>query len=129
MMDGYVEIFRELQPPHPTPHKPAWRWHLKAGNNEILATSEGYTRQRDAVRGWLDLRTAIAGEDGEAGNAPRIYLLDPESGERVREVTVADVDPDDAPERLWPADTALHEVDAGTIDVTLTKRPLDSGNE
>lgn len=27
-----------------------WRWRAVAGNGEIVATSEGYTRHEDAVR-------------------------------------------------------------------------------
>ena len=36
-----------------------WRFQVKAGNGEILATSEAYTRRRDALRGFDDLVSAI----------------------------------------------------------------------
>lgn len=36
-----------------------WRWRLKASNGEIVAVSEGYTREDDANRGWEDARVAF----------------------------------------------------------------------
>lgn len=27
-----------------------WFWHLKAGNGEIIASGEGYSRKADAIR-------------------------------------------------------------------------------
>lgn len=36
-----------------------WRWTLKGGNGEIMATSEGYTRKADAERGFLDATRAM----------------------------------------------------------------------
>lgn len=35
-----------------------WRWRLRAGNGEIVASGEGYTTKGDAVRGWMDMRDA-----------------------------------------------------------------------
>lgn len=32
--------------------KGAWRYTIKAGNGELLATSEGYTSKRDARRAF-----------------------------------------------------------------------------
>lgn len=32
-----------------------WYWHAQAGNNEIVATSEGYTERNDAVEAALDV--------------------------------------------------------------------------
>lgn len=37
-----------------------WRWRLKGRNGEIMATSEGYTREADAVRGAEDARRVMA---------------------------------------------------------------------
>jgi len=31
-----------------------WRWNVRAGNGEIIAQSEGYTRKADAERGLND---------------------------------------------------------------------------
>lgn len=31
-----------------------WRWHVKAGNGEIVAEGESYTRKEDARRGLDD---------------------------------------------------------------------------
>jgi uncharacterized protein YegP (UPF0339 family) len=36
----------------------AWRWRLVAGNGEIVATSEAYTRKADARRGARTARSA-----------------------------------------------------------------------
>lgn len=36
-----------------------WRYRIKGGNGEIMATSEGYTRPEDAVRGYRDLRRVV----------------------------------------------------------------------
>lgn len=33
-----------------------WRWKLRAANSEIVAQSEGYTREADAWRGARDAR-------------------------------------------------------------------------
>ena len=35
-----------------------WYWRLIAGNGEIVAQSEGYTRSEDAERGVQDARRA-----------------------------------------------------------------------
>lgn len=43
-----------------------WRWRLKGANGEIVATSEAYTRQADAVRGINDAREAAAQAPSEA---------------------------------------------------------------
>lgn len=40
-----------------------WRWRLKAGNGEIVASGEGYTRREDALRGFRDMvKSAIEAE-------------------------------------------------------------------
>lgn len=36
-----------------------WRWRVLAGNNEIVASGEGYTRKADAERGFEDAAEAI----------------------------------------------------------------------
>ena len=38
-----------------------FRYRVKGSNGEIVATSEAYTRRRDAERGFDDLRRLIAG--------------------------------------------------------------------
>jgi uncharacterized protein len=47
-----VEFFEDEQGEH--------RFRIKGGNGEVLATSEGYTRKQDAVRGFWDLARAAA---------------------------------------------------------------------
>lgn len=37
---------------------PAWFWHLKAKNGEIVAVSEGYATKDNAERGAKDARRA-----------------------------------------------------------------------
>lgn len=37
-----------------------WRYRIKAFNGEIIAASEAYTRQADAVRAVLDLAAVMA---------------------------------------------------------------------
>lgn len=39
----YIEIYQARDR--------SWRWRHKAGNHKVLASGEGYTRRRDAVRG------------------------------------------------------------------------------
>lgn len=36
-----------------------WRWRLVAGNGEIVATGEAYTRRHDAQRGFDDAKEAF----------------------------------------------------------------------
>jgi uncharacterized protein YegP (UPF0339 family) len=36
-----------------------WRWRVKAGNNEIVASGEGYGSKRDATRGFIDAYDAM----------------------------------------------------------------------
>jgi hypothetical protein len=36
-----------------------WRWRVKAGNNEIVASGEAHTSERDAKRAFLDMRDAV----------------------------------------------------------------------
>lgn len=45
-----------------------WRWHLKAGNGEIIAQGEGYTSKSGVQRGIETMRTAavIASVDERA---------------------------------------------------------------
>jgi uncharacterized protein len=47
-----VEFFEDEQGEH--------RFRIKGRNGEVLATSEGYTRKQDAVRGFWDLARAAA---------------------------------------------------------------------
>ena len=49
--------------------KKEWRWRVKAGNGEIVASGEGYTTERDAHRGFLAAFEAMrkAAEAGWAG--------------------------------------------------------------
>jgi uncharacterized protein len=56
-----VEFFEDEQGEH--------RFRIKGGNGEVLATSEGYTRKQDAVRGFWDLAraTADASRGGSVG--------------------------------------------------------------
>ena len=37
-----------------------WRWHLKAGNGEIVAQGEGYRTRAGALRGVAAVRRAAA---------------------------------------------------------------------
>jgi uncharacterized protein YegP (UPF0339 family) len=37
-----------------------YRFRIKGRNGEVLATSEGYTREDDARRGFWDLARAVA---------------------------------------------------------------------
>ena len=39
--------------------KDGWRWHLKAGNGEILATSEAYDSKSNAERTANLVQTAL----------------------------------------------------------------------
>lgn len=43
-----------------------WYWHLKAGNGEILAASESYTRKVDAHRGAREFVAAVFEAAGAA---------------------------------------------------------------
>ena len=36
-----------------------WRWRVKAGNGEVVATGESHTRERDAVRAFLNAATLL----------------------------------------------------------------------
>lgn len=38
-----------------------WRFRIKGRNGEIMATSEGYAREADALRGYSDLSRFILG--------------------------------------------------------------------
>ena len=40
--NDYTEIFQD--------ERGGWRWRRKAGNHEVIATSESYTRREDAER-------------------------------------------------------------------------------
>lgn len=44
-----------------------WRWRLRDDNHEIIATGEAHTRERDAVRAFLNVAHA-------AGNAATNYI-------------------------------------------------------
>lgn len=53
-----------------------WYYHARAGNNEILNTSEGYTRREDAVRAAEDTYPGVQisvsttiNEETEGGNS------------------------------------------------------------
>lgn len=39
-----------------------WRWQLKGGNGEIVATGEGHSRSTDAVRAWHTVAAMLAGQ-------------------------------------------------------------------
>lgn len=39
--------------------KGAWRYTVKGGNGETLATSEGYTTKQDAERGFCNLVSMV----------------------------------------------------------------------
>jgi uncharacterized protein YegP (UPF0339 family) len=41
----------------------SYRWRLKAGNGEIVATSEGYTRRDDAHRSARNVKAIAGGAD------------------------------------------------------------------
>ena len=56
-----TEIFRD--------ERGEWRFRVKGNNHEIVATSEGYTRQADAERGLATLRRILA---ATADDAPRV---------------------------------------------------------
>lgn len=36
-----------------------WRWRVRAGNGEIVASGEGYTTKGDALRGYSNARNAM----------------------------------------------------------------------
>jgi uncharacterized protein YegP (UPF0339 family) len=36
-----------------------WRWRVQAANGEIVATGEGFTRRRDAKRGFEDMASTV----------------------------------------------------------------------
>lgn len=36
-----------------------YRWRIRAGNHQIVGASQGYTRKRDAERGFQDLHRII----------------------------------------------------------------------
>jgi hypothetical protein len=36
-----------------------WRWRVRAGNGEIVASGEGYTREEDALRGFKTAAVAV----------------------------------------------------------------------
>jgi hypothetical protein len=62
MIHGKLEIYHDKRPDHerisdaPDP----WRWRVKAGNGEIVASGEGYGSERDAIRGFEDAARAMA---------------------------------------------------------------------
>jgi len=46
-----------------------WRWRLVAGNGEVVAHGEGYTRREDAQRGAADaLNAAAEASDNDGTN-------------------------------------------------------------
>jgi hypothetical protein len=45
--------------PEDEPDGDDWRWRVKAGNGEIVAHGEGYTREEDAVRGFKTAAVAV----------------------------------------------------------------------
>lgn len=47
-----VEIFEDVSG--------EFRYRLKGGNGEVMATSEGYTTRTDAERGFVDLQRNFA---------------------------------------------------------------------
>lgn len=49
---GMVQVFHSASPFGDD----QWYWHIKAGNGEIIAQSEGYTTEADA---WRGLRAVI----------------------------------------------------------------------
>ncbi len=60
-----------------------YRWRVKAGNNEIVASGEAYTRKSDAVRGFEDaaenIRIALLNYLSEKRQAAlRSETVDPE---------------------------------------------------
>ena len=55
---------------------PGWRWRVKAGNGEIVASGEGYTTERDCKRGFLDARDAM----NEAFESLRNHLRNQKEG-------------------------------------------------
>ena len=64
MADPYVEFYKETPTVDPGDEhlidvEPEWRWRVKAGNHEIVASGEGYTRESDAIRGWEAARSAV----------------------------------------------------------------------
>jgi hypothetical protein len=57
-----VEIYQENPEwvrSHVDEDPPGWRWRLKAGNGEIVATGESYGSPRDAERGFRDAASSI----------------------------------------------------------------------
>lgn len=47
-----------------------WGWRLFAGNNEIVAYGEGYTRKPDAERGAADALNAASEASADSGQTP-----------------------------------------------------------
>lgn len=39
--------------------EPEWRWRLKAGNGEIVASGEGHTTKTDAQRAFREMALAL----------------------------------------------------------------------
>jgi hypothetical protein len=57
-----VEVYESgYRPEMPEGMEPRedWRWRLKAGNGEIVASGEGYTAERDARRGFSAVAVAV----------------------------------------------------------------------
>jgi hypothetical protein len=52
--EDHVEFYQETVTPHQDEETGLrdWRWRVKAGNGEIVASGEGYTRREDAERGF-----------------------------------------------------------------------------
>ena len=49
----YFEIYQERQPGLasllPSPTTAQWRWRLRGGNNEIIASGESYYNKQDCI--------------------------------------------------------------------------------
>lgn len=48
-----------------------WYFNILAENGQVMATSEGYTRHRDAVRGVVALRTRLMESVPRDDHTPR----------------------------------------------------------
>jgi uncharacterized protein YegP (UPF0339 family) len=71
---AHVEIYRERRRRVGDEGEAAewdeWRWRLKAGNGEIVASGESYRNAHDAERGFRDAAHAVTDVVGAALEEP-----------------------------------------------------------
>lgn len=64
---GRVQLRKAVKPPGAVPRE-QWRFRVYGLNNELIHISEAYTRRADALRGFEDLRAALAHPIIDAGD-------------------------------------------------------------